>query len=98
MSILRATYIRSRYIFALVLIAVLAVSAFTVLKITISQQDTLATAINISGRQRMLSQRTAMLALEYSAALDAVRREEKRIALEAATALFRHSHTALFKW
>ena len=54
-----------RYIFALSLIALFSISAFFNLKYLIDNQAQDAEIINISGRQRMLSQKIALLALSY---------------------------------
>ncbi|WP_081439402.1 EAL domain-containing protein [Methylotenera versatilis] len=50
-----------RYVFALTLIAALSTSAWFSLELIISRQKSTAAIVNISGRQRMLSQRTALL-------------------------------------
>jgi len=50
------------YILALCLIALLSISAFTIQYSIIKTQENSASIINISGRQRMLSQRAALLA------------------------------------
>ncbi len=50
-----------RYAFALTLIAALSTSAWFSLELIISKQKSTAAIVNISGRQRMLSQRTALL-------------------------------------
>ncbi len=51
-----------RYVIALMLVAVLSTSAWISLSLVISAQKNTAAVVNISGRQRMLSQRTALLA------------------------------------
>ncbi len=52
----------SRYIFVLVLLAILAFGNFFVLRASIETEKSTASIINISGRQRMLLQRSAMFA------------------------------------
>ena len=49
-----------RYVIALILVATMATSAWFSLQLVISKQKNTAAIVNISGRQRMLSQRTAL--------------------------------------
>ncbi|WP_036302270.1 diguanylate cyclase domain-containing protein [Methylotenera sp. L2L1] len=51
-----------RYVLALSLVAALSTAAWYSLKLVISKQESTAAVVNISGRQRMLSQRTALFA------------------------------------
>jgi diguanylate cyclase (GGDEF)-like protein/PAS domain S-box-containing protein len=51
-----------RYVLALSLVAILSTAAWYSLKLVISEQKSTAAVVNISGRQRMLSQRTALFA------------------------------------
>ena len=55
------------YVVSLSVIAVLSVIAHLVLDGVISQQSQTATLVNVSGQQRMLSQRTALFTMEYLA-------------------------------
>jgi diguanylate cyclase (GGDEF)-like protein/PAS domain S-box-containing protein len=51
-----------RYVLALSLVAALSTAAWYSLKLVILEQESTAAVVNISGRQRMLSQRTALFA------------------------------------
>lgn len=81
------------YIFALSMIAVLSMSAHVILDKVITVQSSAATIINISGRQRMLSQRIGMLSCHYSINPNNYNKES----LVKAIALMEKSHLALTK-
>lgn len=49
------------YVLGLLMIAVMAFSAFMIMNTVISSNKQTATIINVSGKQRMLSQRLALL-------------------------------------
>jgi len=54
-----------RYIVAISLIAILATGAFYILHLALKESDSTALVVNISGKQRMLSQRIASLSQYY---------------------------------
>jgi len=78
------------YIIALSLIAILSMSAHFLVDMTIDEHKDSSTVINIAGRQRMLSQRTALLAEDIRLG-DASAREPLRNAVN----LMEQSHDAL---
>ncbi|WP_420419012.1 ATP-binding protein [Pacificispira sp.] len=86
-----------RIVAALSLIAVLATTEFVISKLIVDSQSAHARLINISGRQRMLSQRTAGLAAEAAreVTLYGQAKDETRVELRAAIDLMRQSHRAL---
>ncbi|MEO0975507.1 MAG: type IV pili methyl-accepting chemotaxis transducer N-terminal domain-containing protein, partial [Pseudomonadota bacterium] len=83
------------YVWALGLIAVCASLVFLSVHLLILSQDESAHLINVSGRQRMLSQQIALLAREYAAAATAQQRARIEGELRQALARFSDSHRAL---
>ena len=83
-----------RYVMALCLIASLTTAAWLSLHLVISKQQSTAVVVNVSGRQRMLSQRTALFSnlLVNSSAPD---RPEIRVRLREAILLMERSHRGL---
>ena len=79
------------YVFALSMIAILSMSAHVILDKVISVQSSSATIINVSGRQRMLSQRIAMLACHYSLNQNKYNQDSLTEAID----LMQKSHNAL---
>lgn len=84
-----------RYITALSLVALLSCIAFLSLRAIIETQRTSTPVVNVSGRQRMLSQRISRYALLYVTAEDATTRAQFRETLSLDTDLFEESHQGL---
>ncbi len=83
-----------RYVVALTLIALLSTAAWLSLHLVIEEQNGSAALVNISGRQRMLSQQTALFAsLLVNGPQE--NRSAIRQALEEATERMRRSHAGL---
>lgn len=85
-----------RYAIALTLVALLSTAAWLSLHWVIAEQESLAAVVNISGRQRMLSQRTALfsnLLVNAPVADQPARRAQLANAIE----LLLRSHQALIK-
>jgi diguanylate cyclase (GGDEF)-like protein/PAS domain S-box-containing protein len=83
-----------RYVIALSLVALLSTAAWLSLHLVISEQNSTAAVVNVSGRQRMLSQRTAL----FSNLLVNTPRAERsviRSKLSDAIQLMEHSHHGL---
>ena len=93
MNIFRS--VRARYVTALCLVALLSASAYLLLSRVIGAQAGSAAVINVSGRQRMLSQRTALFAQQLVLARDAATRARVRADLRAAVDLMERSHSGL---
>ncbi len=86
------------YVLGLLLVTAAVTSTFFILSALISAQSESAWLINISGRQRMLSQRIALQAEQLAHNLDGeVRDESLRAALQHDLALFLSSHEALIE-
>lgn len=84
-----------RYIIALGLIAIAAIGAYIVLRLLLATNESNAALINVSGRQRMLSQRIALFSVAYTTAVDETSRAEARRNLEESVNLFEESHRGL---
>ena len=85
--------VRARYTVALTLVALLSGSAFFLLRNVISAQESSGAVINVSGRQRMLSQRTTLFAQRLVNSVD--EREAVRETLARDTDLMERSHLGL---
>ncbi|HUW51115.1 MAG TPA: PAS domain S-box protein [Sulfuricella sp.] len=83
-----------RYLIALTLVATLSTAAWISLRLVISEQKSTAAIVNVSGRQRMLSQRTALFSSRLLHTPEKDRAEIRR-QLEAAADLMQRSHLGL---
>lgn len=83
-----------RYVLALSLVASLSTAAWLSLHLVISEQKSTAAVVNVSGRQRMLSQRTALFSNLLANASKA-ERPAVRSKLKEAIQLMEHSHHGL---
>lgn len=83
-----------RYIVALLLVALLSTAAWLSLHLVISEQKSTAAVVNVSGRQRMLSQRTALFS-NLLVNTPKAERPAVRSKLADAIQLMEHSHHGL---
>jgi hypothetical protein len=86
--------IRRRYTLGLGLIALLTIIAGGCLQLIIAAQDRNTNVVNVSGRQRMLSQRVALYALQLTTGTSQSR-NDARTQLSNAAALMQRSHRGL---
>ena len=93
---MRAATLTRQYQFVIALIAVLSIISFLTLQYLIQTQMTAADVVNVSGRQRMLSQRIALLGTALIHASDDAERDDIRSDLEEAVLLMESSADALF--
>jgi signal transduction histidine kinase/CheY-like chemotaxis protein len=84
-----------RYLLALGLIALLSLAGFATLISQIDSQGRYATMINLSSRQRMLSERAALLITEWSRTTDAARQQALRTDIAATAARIEWVHRGL---
>ncbi len=84
-----------RYALALAVIALLALSAYGAFELLVAQHDRTLAVVNVSGRQRMLSQRSTLFAERLVAGRCPVAIEDCRRPLEEAVDLFEASHRGL---
>ncbi|HEX8978823.1 MAG TPA: EAL domain-containing protein [Parasulfuritortus sp.] len=83
-----------RYVIGLTLMALLSTAAFVSLRLVIASEKNAAAILNVSGLQRMLSQRSALLAEQLANSPDAARPAIRRRLAETVDLLLAH-HRAL---
>ena len=94
-SFLPFTAISRRYLTALSIIAALAIATFLALSYLIKVEKEYASIINVSGKQRMMSQRIAKLSLHYSVTQDETQKAALRARLVQTIHDTQQVHTAL---
>ena len=87
--------ITRNYIIALLVIAVLSIVSMIIMILMVSAQSNSAAEINVSGRQRMLSQRIAMLSLRLVMEDDPRQQGKIRAKLKSAINLMEEQHEGL---
>ncbi|MCK4268241.1 MAG: type IV pili methyl-accepting chemotaxis transducer N-terminal domain-containing protein, partial [Actinomycetia bacterium] len=87
--------ITRNYILALLIVAVLSAVSFFILRTIISTEETRAAAVNVSGRQRMLSQRIALYSLRLVIADSSEKRNELRGTLRKTMSQMSEAHISL---
>ena len=90
-----AARMRTRYLVALSLIALLTLLSQWIVQHTLADQEYDSRVVNIAGRQRMLSQRITKAALYLSTSQSEADRLAAQRQIESALALWRQSHTGL---
>lgn len=90
-----ARWMTIRYSIALAVIALCTLGGFLMTERVINQHADMLEVVNISGRQRMLSQRTALLVEQLQHAQTESDREEITRRLTEATELFENAHRRL---
>ena len=83
-----------RYVIALILVAIFSTAAWLSLHLVVAEQRSTAVEVNLSGRQRMLSQRTALLS-NLLVTTPKTERSAIRSKLTDAIQLMEHSHHGL---
>jgi len=87
--------ITSRYRIALGLIAILSCISYFSLSFAIKEEENSSTIINLSGRQRMLSQRIVLISGKLIATKQTNEHAEQKIKLQNAVQLMREEHSLL---
>ena len=96
-EVFKNKFFRKSYLFALGLIGLFSISSYTIIQIAIDEQDAFSEIINISGRQRMLSQRTMLLVTEWVQTGQGQERADIEQELRKSLSLFESSHSQLTK-
>lgn len=85
------------YRLALSLLAVLSLTSFLILEENIRSEKSSAAVVNYSGRQRMLSQRIALLSVRLASEKDTSGQDSLRVELKSAIELMEKTHQGLIK-
>ncbi len=88
-------FLKTRYILVLFVLGLLALANYVLLDVVIASQKTGAAEVNISGRQRMLSQRIVLLSQQLYSQRDREPNPEILLDLGQAIELMRKSHRTL---
>ena len=91
---MRSLFVR-RYVMALVIIATLVTCAFLSLQMVIIGQEKVAAIVNVSGKQRMLSQRITLTAFDYVSATRTIERNNAKLNLSNLIDQFEFAHYGL---
>lgn len=94
-SDLSLAWMTRRYVLALGVIAFLGFAAFAVFESLMISHDSMIAVVNVSGRQRMLSQRTALFVRTLAEALTEAERVDARNQLKIATDRMMRTHHRL---
>lgn len=87
--------LKLKCLLVLALLGILSVASYLIMKTQIQTEQSAAAMINVSGRQRMLSQRTAWFSLQLIQSQDKSQREKLRADLSATINLLEKSHNGL---
>jgi len=90
-----ANWMTRRYAMALTVIAALACAAYGAFEMLVAQQENTGAVVNVSGRQRMLSQRSALFVERMLRAVTTKQYNEFARKLRESTDLMEASHKAL---
>ena len=91
--LLRGVWTRS--LVGLILIAILSTTTYFLISTLLKTNEKNGTIVNVSGRQRMLSQRGALFALELATSNNAAKRAEASATLRSVADLMEKSHLGL---
>lgn len=87
--------IKIKYVFALIVLAGVSLGSFLLFQIYETHEKTTANEINTSGRQRMISQRLAILGLQMDRLEESKKRQDIRLEFQNLIETFKRNHKAL---
>ncbi len=93
--VMSARSLTVKYIAGLILIALLSLASYFIIEHLITAEQASAAVINVSGRQRMLAQKTVLLSLQLADATDAVQGARVRAELARTVAFMEMAHEGL---